>query len=246
MAPVFPTTRLRRLRQSDSLRALVRENTVTANDLIQPIFVEEGIDEPLPIAEMPGVSRIPERKLEHAVEGLARDGVKALMLFGISHHKDASGSDAWNRDGLVARMVRRAKRAAPDMVVIPDTCFCEYTDHGHCGVIEHGTVVNDVTIENLARQARGGGRGRSRHGRALRHDGRPGRRDPRALDAAGHADAPIMAYSSKFASAFYGPFRVAAGCELQGDRKTYQMDPLNGREALREVAAWTKPRVPTC
>ena len=105
MAPAFPTTRLRRLRQSDALRSLVRETTVTANDLIQPIFIGEGIDEPLPIAEMPGVSRVPERKVEHVVEGLARDGVKALMLFGISHKKDATGSDAWNRDGLVARTV---------------------------------------------------------------------------------------------------------------------------------------------
>src|SRR6185295_7656161 len=127
-----------------ALRSLVRETAVTANDLIQPIFVDEGIDEFLPIPAMPGVSRIPERRLEHEVEAMARDGVKALMLFGISHHKDSSGSDAWARDGLVARMVRRAKRAAPDMVVIPDVCFCEYTDHGHCGVIEHGHVANDV------------------------------------------------------------------------------------------------------
>src|SRR5450631_3530121 len=153
MSPTFPTTRLRRLRQSETIRALVRETAVTATDLIQPIFVEEGIDDHLPIAEMPGVSRIPERKLEREVEGLARDGVKALMLFGISHRKDAAGSDAWNGDGLVARMVRRAKRAAPELVVIPDICFCEYTDHGHCGVIEHDHVANDVTIENLARQA---------------------------------------------------------------------------------------------
>src|SRR5262249_19851760 len=153
MAPVFPTTRLRRLRRSEALRGLVRETAVTADDLIQPLFIEEGIDEPLAIAEMPGVSRIPERKVEHVVEGLARDGGRALMLFGISHHKDASGSDAWNRDGLVARMVRRAKRAAPELVVIPDICFCEYTDHGHCGVIEHDHVANDITIENLARQA---------------------------------------------------------------------------------------------
>ena len=234
MAPTFPTARLRRLRQSDALRSLVRETAVTANDLIQPIFVEEGIDEALPIAEMPGVSRIPERKLEHVTEGLARDGVKALMLFGISHHKDASGSDAWNRDGLVARMVRRAKRAAPELVVIPDICFCEYTDHGHCGVIEHDRVVNDVTIENLARQAVVAAEaGADLVAPSAMMDGQVAA-IRHALDTAGHADTPIMAYSTKFASAFYGPFRVAAGCELKGDRKTYQMDPMNGREALRE------------
>src|SRR4029077_10252527 len=200
MSPVFPTTRLRRLRQSETLRALVRETAVTANDLIQPIFIEEGIDDHLPIAEMPGVSRIPERKLEHVVEGLARDGVKALMLFGISHRKDATGSDAWSSDGLVARMVRRAKRAAPELVVIPDICFCEYTDHGHCGVIEHGPVANDRTLANLGRQAviaiEAGADmvapSAMMDGQvaAIRH----------ALDAAGHTDAPIMAYSTKFAS----------------------------------------------
>jgi porphobilinogen synthase len=234
MAPAFPITRLRRLRRSEALRGLVRETTVTANDLIQPIFIEEGIDEPLPIAEMPGVARIPERRLPHAVEGLARDGVKALMLFGISHHKDASGSDAWTRDGLVARMVRSAKRAAPELVVIPDICFCEYTDHGHCGVIEHGHVANDVTIDNLARQAvTAADAGADLVAPSAMMDGQVAAIRG-ALDAAGHTDVAIMAYSTKFASGFYGPFRVAAGCELKGDRKTYQMDPLNGREALRE------------
>ena len=234
MSPLFPTARLRRLRQSATLRALVRETTVTADDLIQPIFVEEGIDEPLPIVEMPGVVRLPERRLEHAVEALARDGVKALMLFGISHRKDATGSDAWNRDGLVARMVRKAKRAAPEIVVMPDICFCEYTDHGHCGVIEHGHVANDVTIENLARQAVVAVEaGADMVAPSAMMDGQVAA-IRHALDAAGHVNAPIMAYSTKFASAFYGPFRVAAGCELKGDRKTYQMDPMNAREALRE------------
>ena len=234
MAAAFPVTRLRRLRRNESLRALVRETTVTAADLIQPIFVEEDIDEPLPIAEMPGVSRLPERKLERVVEGLARDGVKALMLFGISHHKDASGSDAWNSDGLVARMVRKAKRAAPDLVVIPDICFCEYTDHGHCGVIEHGHVANDITIENLARQAVvAADAGADIIAPSAMMDGQVAA-IRNALDAGGHQDTPVMAYSTKFASAFYGPFRVASGCELKGDRKTYQMDPANGREALRE------------
>ncbi len=230
----FPTTRLRRLRCSEGLRSLVRETTVTPYDLIQPIFVEEEIDTPLPVASMPGIERIPERRLEREVEALARDGVKAIMPFGVSHRKDATGSDACRADGLVARMVRLAKRTVPDMVVIPDLCFCEYTDHGHCGVLEAGGVNNDITIENLGRQAvvaaQAGADIVAPSGMmdgqvaAIRH----------ALDAAGFANAPVMAYSSKFASAFYGPFRAAAGCELKGDRKTYQMDPLNGREAVRE------------
>jgi porphobilinogen synthase len=234
MAPPFPVTRLRRLRRSASLRGLVRETTVTPSDLIQPIFVEEGIDDPLPIAEMPGVARIPERKLPHVVEALARDGVKALMLFGISHHKDASGSDAWKRDGLVARMVRAVKQATPELVVIPDICFCEYTDHGHCGVIEHDQVANDITIENLSRQAvTAADAGADLVAPSAMMDGQV-TAIRGALDKAGHTDTPIMAYSTKFASGFYGPFRVAAGCELKGDRKAYQMDPMNGREALRE------------
>jgi porphobilinogen synthase len=230
----FPATRLRRLRRSPALRDLVRETVLTANDLIQPIFVEEGIDDPMPVASMPGVERIPERQLEREIEGLARHGVKSVMLFGVSHHKDAAGSDAWRADGLVARMVRHAKRAAPDMVVIPDLCFCEYTDHGHCGVLEGGYVLNDVTLENLGRQAvTAVEAGADMVAPSGMMDGQVSA-IRRALDAAGHQDAPIMAYSSKFASAFYGPFRAAAGCELKGDRKTYQSDPMNGREALRE------------
>ncbi len=230
----FPAMRLRRLRGSSALRDLVRETSVSAHDLIQPIFVEEDILDPLPVDSMPGVSRIPERRLAREFEALARDGVRAVMLFGVSHRKDATGSDAWRADGLVARMVRIAKDAAPDLVVIPDLCFCEYTDHGHCGVIEHGQVVNDATIENLARQATvAADAGADLIAPSAMMDGQVAA-IRHALDAAGHEQTPIMAYSSKFASAFYGPFRAAAGCELKGDRKTYQMDPLNGREALRE------------
>jgi porphobilinogen synthase len=185
---------------------------------------------------MPGVFRIPERQLAQEIEGLARDGVKSVLLFGVSHHKDALGSDTWAADGLLARMIRIAKAAAPEMVVIPDICFCEYTDHGHCGVLRGDQVHNDETLDNLVRQsvtaARAGG---DIIAPSAMMDGqiaaiRAG------LDAAGFSDVPVMAYSSKFASAFYGPFRAAAGCELKGDRKTYQMDPMNGREALRESA----------
>jgi porphobilinogen synthase len=230
----FPHTRLRRLRRSAALRDLVRETALTANDLIQPIFVEEGIDDPLPIASMPRIERVPEHRLPRAMEALAHDGVRSVMLFGVSHHKDAAGSDAWRTDGLVARMVRAAKRTTPELVIICDLCFCEYTDHGHCGVIEGGDVLNDITLDNLGRQAvTAVEAGADMIAPSGMMDGQVAAIRA-ALDAAGHQDAPIMAYSTKFASAFYGPFRAAAGCELKGDRRTYQMDPSNGREALRE------------
>lgn len=231
---LFPQTRMRRLRRTPALRAMVRESTLLPTDLIQPLFVEEGLDEPAPVPSMPGINRIPEHLLGREVEAAARDGVHALLLFGVSHHKDHAGSDAWQHDGLVARMTRAAKRAVPEIAVIPDICFCEYTDHGHCGVLHGNEVANDVTLENLGRQAVAAAEAGAdlvapsgmMDGQvaAIRH----------ALDSAGHPDLPIMAYSSKFASAFYGPFRAAAGCDLKGDRRTYQLDPANGREALRE------------
>ena len=235
---MFPVTRLRRLRRTDALRSLVREASVTANDLILPIFVEEGIEAPVPIAEMPGVSRIPESRLAREIEAIARDGVRAVMLFGISHHKDSTGSDTMRAGGLMARMTRAAKSAVPELVVMTDNCFCEYTDHGHCGVLGHEggetQVLNDPTLENLARQAVvAADAGADLIAPSAMMDGQIGA-IRRALDGAGHSGVPIMAYSTKFASAFYGPFRSASGCDLQGDRKTYQMDPMNGREALRE------------
>ncbi len=232
---MFPATRLRRLRRTDALRSLVRETSLAASDLILPIFVEEGIDAPVPIAEMPGVSRIPEARLAREIEAIARDGVRAVMLFGISHHKDSDGSDTMRAGGLMARMTRVAKSAAPDMVVMTDNCFCEYTDHGHCGVLGgEAQVLNDPTLENLARQAVvAADAGADLIAPSAMMDGQIAA-IRRALDGAGHSGVPIMAYSTKFASAFYGPFRAASGCDLRGDRKTYQMDPMNGREALRE------------
>lgn len=239
---MFPTTRLRRLRRTDALRSLVRETSVTASDLILPLFVEEGIDTPVPIAEMPGVSRIPEARLAREIEAIARDGVRAVMLFGISHHKDGTGRDTFDPHGLLARMTRIAKDAAPEAVVMTDNCFCEYTDHGHCGVLggEAGhapgeaQVLNDATLENLARQVVvAADAGADVIAPSGMMDGQIGV-VRRALDGAGHDGVPVMAYSTKFASAFYGPFRSASGCDLRGDRKTYQMDPMNAREALRE------------
>jgi len=231
---VFPSVRMRRLRKTPVIRDMLRENTVTMNDLILPIFVEEDIDAALPIASMPGVSRIPEKKLAAEIKAIAADGVKSVMLFGVSHKKDATGSDSWSPDGLLARIIKRSKDAAPDMLVIADTCFCEYTDHGHCGPVHDGHVHNDITLTNLARQAAvSAAAGADIIAPSAMMDGQIAA-IREGLDEAGFSETPIMAYSSKFASAFYGPFRAAAGCDLKGDRKTYQMDPFNGREALRE------------
>jgi porphobilinogen synthase len=230
----FPATRLRRLRATENMRSLVRENRVTADDLIYPVFVEEAGDAPQPITSMPGVSRIPEKNLAAEIKTIQADGVKAVMLFGVSRRKDATGSDSWNPEGLLARMTKGARNAAPDMVVMADICFCEYTDHGHCGVVENGHVHNDMTLANLARQAVTAAQaGADVIAPSAMMDGQV-RTIRAALDEAGFVNMPIMAYSSKFASSFYGPFRAAAGCELKGDRKAYQMDPMNGREALRE------------
>lgn len=235
---MFPTTRLRRLRRTGALRDLVRETHVTAHDLILPIFVEEELDAPLPIPAMPGVSRIPERHLAREIEAIARDGVRAVMLFGISRHKDATGSDTLRSGGLLARMTRTVKDAAPELVVMTDNCFCEYTDHGHCGTVgPDGNVLNDQTLDALSRQAVvAADAGADVIAPSAMMDGQVGT-IRRALDGAGHGEVPVLSYSTKFASAFYGPFRAASGCDLQGDRKAYQMDPGNAREALRESIA---------
>lgn len=239
----FPHVRMRRLRQSDSIRNMVRENHVRPEDMILPLFVEENLDERTPLTTMPGVFRETEKSLETVVKDAAANGLQAVMLFGVSHHKDHCGSDSYDPNGLLARMIDRAKQAAPDVTVIADCCFCEYTDHGHCGPLDkNGDVDNDRTIENIAMQAvvaaEAGASMIAPSGMmdgqvsAIRH----------ALDVTGFKNVPIMAYASKFASVFYGPFRDAAGCALgqnahvRSDRKTYQMDPANVREALREAA----------
>jgi len=232
--PLFPTTRLRRLRATQTMRDMLRETTVTMDDLIYPIFIEEELDDFAPVESMPGVHRIPERKLAAAIKEIHRAGIKAVMTFGVSRHKDDTGSDSWNENGLLARMIKRAKDAAPELLVISDTCFCEYTSHGHCGVIHGEDVHNDHTIENLGRQSVVAARaGADMIAPSAMMDGQVAATRG-ALDANGYDGLPIMAYSSKFASAFYGPFRAAAGCDLKGDRKAYQMNPANGRDAIRE------------
>ena len=234
MAASFPIARPRRLRASPVLRDMLRETAVTMDDLIYPIFVEEELDDYAPVGSMPGVNRIPERKLGAAIKEMRAAGIRAVMTFGVSHRKDDTGSDSWNENGLLARMIKRAKDAAPDMLVISDTCFCEYTTHGHCGVIHGESVHNDHTLENLGRQSVVAAKaGADMIAPSAMMDGQV-MAIRAALDRSGFSDTPIMAYSSKFASAFYGPFRAAAGCDLIGDRKAYQMDPMNGREAVRE------------
>ncbi len=234
MSQIHLINRPRRLRRSPAVRAMFEETTLTRNDLILPIFVEEESDDYTPIDAMPGVVRIPEKRLAYEIERIAKAGIRGVMTFGISHHTDATGSDTWNENGLVARMSRICKSTVPEMVVMSDTCFCEYTSHGHCGVLcDHG-VDNDATLLNLGKQAVvAAAAGADFIAPSAAMDGQV-KAIRQALDQAGFSDTAIMAYSTKFASSFYGPFREAAGTALKGDRKTYQMNPLNRREAIRE------------
>ncbi|GEK72851.1 MULTISPECIES: porphobilinogen synthase [Halomonas] len=231
---VSPLRRPRRLRQSPAIRDLVREHDFSLNDLVHPIFIEEGIDEPKDVSAMPGIVRYPEAMVEAEIKELAALGVRYVMPFGISRHKDELGSDTWHDEGLLARMIRTIKQACPEMVVIPDICFCEYTSHGHCGVVEDGHVCNDATVENLVKQSVAAARaGADMLAPSAMMDGQV-RAIREGLDAAGFEQVAILAHSAKFASAFYGPFRTAVDSELQGDRKGYQMDIANGRQALVE------------
>jgi porphobilinogen synthase len=236
----FPVTRLRRLRRTGALRGLVRETRLGAGDLILPLFVTHGRDRRESIPSMPGVARL---TIEHAVAEAgeaAALGVPAVLLFGIPAEKDEQGSGAWDDEGVVQLAIRAIKDAHPDLLVIPDLCLCEYTSHGHCGVLRNaaGTpeVDNDATLALLARTAVSHARaGADLIAPSDMMDGRVGA-IREELDDAGFADLPILAYSAKFASAFYGPFREAAGSvPASGDRRGYQMDPANGDEALREV-----------
>jgi porphobilinogen synthase len=233
----FPQTRMRRLRSTPQLRGLVREVRLSPGDLVHPMFVAHGIAGREPIDSMPEVSRlsISEAVLD-AGEALAL-GVPAVLLFGIPAGKDAEGSSAWDDEGIVQLAARAIKTAHPELIVIADLCLCEYTDHGHCGVLRaDGVVDNDATLELLARTAVSQARaGVDIVAPSDMMDGRVGVIRS-ALDEHDLTDTPILAYSTKFASAFYGPFREAAGsAPAFGDRRGYQMDPANGREALREV-----------
>ncbi len=238
----FPHVRMRRLRQNSAVRDMVRENQVQVSDLIYPIFVEEDIDTPVAIKSMPGVVRETEKTLTAKMKEAQELGIRSVMLFGVSHHKDHNGSDSMSPNGLLARMIDRAKQAAPDVAITADLCFCEYTDHGHCGPINrHGDVDNDKTVENIAMQAViAAEAGADIVAPSGMMDGQvSGIRH--ALDVTGFTHVPVMAYAAKFASVFYGPFRDAAGCSLGHDvnvpahRKSYQLDPANSREAIRDA-----------
>jgi len=229
------SSRLRRLRRTESLRSMFQETEFRLDDLVLPIFVEEGVNDFVPVQSMPGVVRIPESKLASEIERFARAGIKSVMTFGVSHHLDNVGSDTWNEQGLVARMTRISKDAVPEMVVMSDTCFCEYTTHGHCGVIHgNGEVDNDATLQNLGLQAVVAAQaGADFIAPSAAMDGQV-QVIRAALDQSGFTQTGIMAYSTKFASALYGPFRDAGGSALKGNRKGYQMNPMNRREAIRE------------
>jgi porphobilinogen synthase len=230
----FPDTRLRRLRATAALRDLVRETELSPARLIAPLFVA-SVGEP--IASMPGVSRLTISGAVAAAGELSALGVPGVLLFGIPDHKDAEGSGAWDDEGPVALATQAIKAAHPELVVMTDVCLCEYTTHGHCGVArDDGTIDNDASLELLSRMALSHARaGADVIAPSDMMDGRVGviRAE---LDAEGFAELPIMAYSAKFASAFYGPFREAAGSTPAfGDRRSYQLDPANIREALRET-----------
>ena len=241
IASMFPTTRLRRLRSTPALRELLAETHVRTADLVAPLFVREGIDEPVPIASLPGVVQHSRDSVRHEVAQLAALGVRGVILFGVPEHKDAIGSGAFDPDGIVQRaLVDLRADVGADIVLMADLCVDEYTDHGHCGVLdESGRVDNDATLEIYAKaavaQARAGAAVVAPSGMM---DGQVARIRA-ALDSDGFTDVAIMAYAAKYASGLYGPFRDAVDVKIigGGDRKGYQQDWRNAREALREIDA---------
>ena len=229
----------RRLRSSAVLRDLVRENHLRVEELIYPIFVVEGENCVVPVPSMPGICQYSPDRLREEMDRVVAAGVRSVLLFGIPAHKDETGSAAFAVDGVVPEAIRLIKRDYPEVLVIADVCLCEYTSHGHCGLVDaEGHVLNDATLPVLAKASVAYARaGADIVAPSDMMDGRVGAIRA-ALDEAGFVETPIMSYAAKFASAYYGPFRDAAQSAPQfGDRKTYQMDPANGREALREVAA---------
>ncbi|MCA1715421.1 MAG: porphobilinogen synthase [Actinobacteria bacterium] len=235
----FPINRLRRTRRTAGLRGLVRETELSPSDFIYPIFVTAGEDVRNPIASMPGIFQL---SINHAVEEARRAhdlGIPGVLLFGIPDEKDEAASGAYDPEGVVQLATRAIKDALPELLVVTDVCLCEYMSHGHCGVVdrERGEILNDVSVELLARTASSQAEaGADIVAPSDMMDGRVAALRSE-LDREGHEGVPIMAYSAKYASAFYGPFREAAESAPQfGDRRGYQMDPANAREALREVA----------
>lgn len=234
----FPHLRMRRLRRTPKLREMVREVRIDVNDLIYPLFVEETAHHRVPVGAMPGIFRLPIEGVKEEAKSIAALGIPAVILFGIPARKDEFGSSAYDDNGVVQGAIRAIRGATPeDFVIITDVCLCEYTSHGHCGVVEHGKLLNDPTLEILEKvavsHARAGADVVAPSGMI---DGQVGA-IRKVLDGAGFEDIAIMSYSAKHASCMYGPFREAAGATPQfGDRKSYQMDYSNPNEALREVS----------
>ena len=232
----YPSYRMRRLRRTPAIRRMLRETMLSIDDLIYPLFVIAGENVKNPISSMPGCSQLSIGNLLTEVREVAGLGIPAILLFGIPAHKDSAATGAYDSEGVVQMAVRAIKDEFPELVVVTDVCLCEYMDHGHCGVIQDGEVVNDVTLELLAKMAiTHADSGADIVAPSDMMDGRVAAIRG-ALDDEGLSDTIIMSYSSKFASAFYGPFREAAeSAPAFGDRKSYQMDPANGEEAIREA-----------
>jgi len=232
----FPQLRLRRLRRSEALRALVRESKVDVGDLIYPLFVVEGNKIKQEISSMPGLYRLSNDMLPKEVEEIAKLSIPAIILFGIPQKKDKAGSSAYHPKGVIQQAIRTIKKATPELLVITDVCLCEYTSHGHCGVVVDGYVDNDKTLKLLAKTALSHAQaGADIVAPSDMMDGRV-KAIRQELDGGGFQNIPILAYAAKYASYFYGPFREAAESAPQfGDRRSYQMDPPNWREAMREI-----------
>jgi porphobilinogen synthase len=233
----FPIFRPRRLRETDTFRRMVRETRLAVDDFIMPFFVVHGRDVRREISSMPGNFQLSVDELVKEAKETAALGIPGIILFGLPATKDAVGSEAYAKDGIVQQAIRAIKDSVTDLVVITDVCLCEYTSHGHCGVVERGRVKNDATLDLLAKTSVSHVEaGADMVAPSDMMDGRVGA-IREALDEAGYEETPILAYAAKYSSAFYGPFREAAESTPQfGDRRSYQMDPANGDEALREVA----------
>ena len=234
---MFPIVRPRRIRSNNVIRRMVRETTLSPDDLVYPMFIVEGKGVRKEISSMPTCFQESIDKAVANAKDIHSLGIPAVILFGIPDHKDAEGTGAYDDNGIIQRAIRAIKDAVPELYVITDVCLCEYTDHGHCGIVSEGEILNDPTIQLLAREAVSHAKaGADMVAPSDMMDGRV-TAIREELDDEGYPDMPIMSYAAKYASAFYGPFREAADCTPQfGDRRAYQMDPANRREAMKEVA----------
>ncbi len=232
----FPIHRSRRTRSSATMRKFVSETQLSPSDFVMPMFLVFGKNKVEPIKSMPGINRFSVDRVDEEIKRICELKIPAVILFGIPEHKDENGSGAWDDNGIVQQGIRRIKEIAPDLLVIADLCLCEYTSHGHCGVVEGGKILNDASLEYLSRAAVSqANAGADIIAPSDMMDGRVAA-IREALDENGHSEKLILSYAAKYASSFYGPFREAAeGAPKFGDRKTYQMDPSNSREAIKEI-----------